>query len=204
VGLLGANGAGKSTTLRALAGLIRPRSGVIRFEDKVITGLSPEQRVRAGIALVPEGRELFKSLSVQENLRVGAFLNRSHYQAACDEVLEYFPVLRAKREARAASLSGGEGQMLAIGRALMSRPRVLLLDEPSNGLAPLVVEQIFAVIRRIAQERQVSIVLVEQSAGQALSATSYSYVLENGQIALEGASAIVRQDARVQQLYLGG
>jgi branched-chain amino acid transport system ATP-binding protein len=207
VAVLGANGAGKTTTLRALAGALRPRSGSIRFAGQEIAHMPLERRVREGIALVPEGRELFPSLTVLENLRMGAFLQqheRTRTQAAYDEVFNYFPTLYERRHARAATLSGGEGQMLAIGRALMAQPRLLLLDEPSHGLAPLIVAQIFDVIGRLVHERGLTIVLVEQSAGQALSLASFCYVLETGHLALQGTPANLQQDTRVRALYLGG
>ena len=184
VGVLGANGAGKSTTLRVLAGLIRISAGVICLSGRPIAMLSVEERVEAGIALVTGGHDLFGSLTVLENLRIGAFTQRAGFQANCSEILDYFPVLRAKRHMRAASLSGGEGQMLAIGRALLSRPRLLLLDEPSQGLSPILVEQMFATIQRLARERDIGILLVEQSTMHALNIAAYCYVMEGGQIAL--------------------
>ncbi|HWE64943.1 MAG TPA: ATP-binding cassette domain-containing protein [Chloroflexota bacterium] len=207
VAVLGANGAGKSTLLRALAGVLRLRSGAIRFAGKDVGSLAVERRVRAGIVLVPEGRELFPSLTVVENLRMGAYIHRpsrAGRATAYEEAFEYFPALRARRHARAAALSGGEGQMLALARALLARPRLLLLDEPSHGLAPLVVAQIFAGLERLVREQSLTVVLVEQRAAQALACAAYCYVLENGRLALEGQPAELRRDERIQRLYLGG
>jgi len=205
VGILGANGAGKTTLMRALTGLIRTRAGSITLEGRRIERLGPEQRVRAGLALVPEGRELFGSLTVRENLIMGAYTRRDRQELEADiaQVLAYFPRLGQRLYAPAASLSGGEGQMLSIGRALMSHPRALLLDEPSHGLAPAIVETVFEVIARLNREQGLTVVLVEQNARMALSVVSSAYVLQGGVVALHGAPDTLAQDATVRRLYLG-
>ncbi|HLZ21322.1 MAG TPA: ABC transporter ATP-binding protein [Ktedonobacterales bacterium] len=206
VAILGANGAGKTTLMRALAGLIRARSGVIHLDGRAVERLPVERRVRLGMALVPEGRDLFPSLSVRENLVMGAYTRRSATEMERDiaRVLGYFPRLKDRLDARAANLSGGEGQMLAIGRALMSRPRILLLDEPSHGLAPIVVVTVFDVVRRLNVEEGLTILLVEQNAHTALDVASTAYVLQAGTVALSGATRELAQTAAVRDLYLGG
>jgi branched-chain amino acid transport system ATP-binding protein len=206
VTLLGSNGAGKTSVIRAICGLVRASRGDIFLEDRSIGRLTPEHRVRLGIATVPEGRELFHSLTVEENLRVGAYLRRDRLAVKndIDWIYSLFPSLLAKRKARAGTLSGGQGQMLAIGRALMAAPRLLLMDEPSHGLAPVLVEEIFELIPRLQAERSLSLLLVEQNANKALSAASYGYVLETGVLALEGPSADLVQDQQIRALYLGG
>lgn len=205
VAVLGANGAGKTTLMRALTGLIRARAGTITLDGQRIERLAPERRVRMGIALVPEGRELFNSLSVRENLLMGGFTraNRKELDEGIERALSYFPRLRDRLDAPAASLSGGEGQMLSIGRALMSRPRLLLLDEPSLGLAPAIVETVFDVITRLNREERLTVALVEQNASMALSVASAAYVLRSGEVALYGATADLLQDTAVRRLYLG-
>jgi branched-chain amino acid transport system ATP-binding protein len=207
VAILGANGAGKTTLLRALTGLIRTRAGSVTLDGTAIERLPAERRVRQGLALVPEGRELFPSLTVRENLTIGAFTrrdDRAEIDADVERVLTYFPRLRERLEAYAASLSGGEGQMLAIGRALMARPRVLLLDEPSLGLAPAVVDTVFDVIQKLNREQGLTVMLVEQNARKALSVVQTAYVLQGGTIALHGTTDELSRTASVQQLYLGG
>lgn len=206
VTLLGANGAGKTSVIRAVCGLVPARPGTIELDGRDISGKGPDRRVRLGIATVPEGRDLFRSLSVEENLRAGAFTRRDRAQITRDIAWVYglFPALAKKRTALAGTLSGGQGQMLAISRALMANPRLLLLDEPSNGLAPNLVEDVFRTIRRLHEERGLSILLVEQNANKALTVASYGYVLENGVLSLEGPTADLVHDPRIRALYLGG
>lgn len=204
--ILGANGAGKTTLMRALAGLIAIPTGTILLDDQRLERVPAERRVGRGLALAPEGRELFASLTVRENLVVGAYTRPSRREVAEDieRMLGYFPRLKQRLDAYAASLSGGEGQMLAISRALMSHPRLLLLDEPSNGLAPAIVDVVFDVMTRLNTETGLTILLVEQNARQALTIARSAYVLQNGEIALAGASADLARDPAVQELYLGG
>jgi len=205
VTLLGANGAGKTSVIRAISGLIAA-PGTINLDGAPLHGAGPHRRVRMGIATVPEGRELFRPLSVTENLMMGAYTrkDRAAVRRDLDWIFALFPALAAKRQAHAGTLSGGQGQMLAIGRALMAAPRLLLMDEPSHGLAPLLVEEIFQLIPRLQRERNLSVLLVEQNAGKALTVTSYGYVLEAGNLALEGPTDELRHDQRVRALYLGG
>ncbi len=205
VTLIGSNGAGKSTTLLTISGVLRPRQGRIRFEGRDLAGVAPHEIVRMGISHCPEGRLIFGRLTVLENLVLGAYhrRDRRNIQADIDRVYALFPRLAERRRQMAGTLSGGEQQMLAIGRALMSRPRMLLLDEPSLGLAPLLVERIFAVIQEL-QQQGVTILLVEQNAYQALRVASRAYVLETGQIRLEGPAAELANDPRMRAAYLGG
>jgi branched-chain amino acid transport system ATP-binding protein len=205
VTLIGANGAGKSTILRAISGLIGVASGGIFFEEKKIDGLSPQEIVRAGIAHVPEGRRVFPYMTVRENLMLGAFRrkDRKGIQADLEEVFEHFPILRERRSQAAGSLSGGEQQMLAIGRALMSDPRLLLLDEPSLGLGPLMVKEVGRIILDINQ-RKVGIILVEQNARMALRLAHVGYVLETGSITLQGKTSELIDNEHVRKAYLGG
>jgi len=205
VTLLGANGAGKTSVIRAVSGLIAA-PGTINLDGAPLHGVGPHRRVRMGIATVPEGRELFRPLSVTENLMMGAYTrkDRAAVRRDLDWIFALFPALAAKRRAHAGTLSGGQGQMLAIGRALMAAPRLLLMDEPSHGLAPLLVEEIFQLIPRLQQESSLSVLLVEQNAGKALTVASYGYVLEAGSLALEGPTNELRHDQRVRALYLGG
>ncbi len=202
--LIGANGAGKSTTLMTVSGVYTPVQGSIYFEDEDITGLSAEHRVALGISQVPEGRLVFPDMSVLENLELGAYTreDRQGIRDDLDKIFQSFPVLQERRRQRGGSLSGGEQQMLAIGRALMSRPRLLLLDEPSLGLAPLIVQRIFEIIEQINDDGT-TILLVEQNAQLALQVTDRGYVMETGEIAMEGTSADLLADERVRQAYLG-
>jgi branched-chain amino acid transport system ATP-binding protein len=203
VALLGPNGAGKSTTLRVVAGLLRPHGGEVRLDGERIAGLPPDAVLRRGLALVPERRELFPSLSVAENLDLGAYARRDRAGIAADleMVFALFPRLRERRTQPARTLSGGEQQMLAIARGLMSRPRYLLLDEPSLGLAPLLIEEIF---RKLVEIRAhgTAILLVEQNAAAALRVADYGYVLETGIIRLEGSAAALAADDAVREAYL--
>jgi branched-chain amino acid transport system ATP-binding protein len=203
--ILGANGAGKTTLLKTVAGLIRPQpGGRILFEDRPIEAEAPHRIVAAGIALVPEGRRLFGEMSVMENLRLGAYPDRARAgeQERLERQLAMFPRLAERRHQLARTMSGGEQQMLAIARALMSAPKILLLDEPSLGLSPRLVGDLFAVLRRITEAGQ-AIVLVEQNAYQSLGLADYVYVLDNGRIANAGTPAEMRQDQRIQKAYLG-
>jgi len=205
VTLIGANGAGKSTALRAISGLIAISSGEILFREKKIHGLSPQEIVRSGIAHVPEGRRVFPYMTVKENLKLGAFRRKDKEGIRNDleGVFEHFPVLRDRRSQRAGSLSGGEQQMLAIGRALMSQPLLLLLDEPSLGLAPLMVKEVGRIIREINQ-KNVGIILVEQNARMALRLAHKGYVLETGSVVLQGEASELIDNEHVKKAYLGG
>jgi branched-chain amino acid transport system ATP-binding protein len=204
VTLLGANGAGKSTTLKSISGLTAPTQGAITFMGQPIAGRPSEQVVRLGIAHVPEGRELFPELTVLENLKMGAFTRRDKHdvQQSLERVCAHFPILAERRSQLAGTLSGGEQQMLAIGRALMARPRLILLDEPSLGLAPKLVEEIFRIVHDIRADGA-TVLLVEQNANKALSIADYGYVLETGKIALEGESQELLRNDHVRRLYLG-
>jgi branched-chain amino acid transport system ATP-binding protein len=202
VTLLGANGAGKTTTLRAITGLLRSVTGEIRFEGRSLLGLSPDRIVQLGLSLVPEGRELFVEMSVEQNLRLGGFTKRTRQlQRALDRNFELFPRLRERHRQTAGTLSGGEQQMLTIARALMADPKLLLLDEPSLGLAPQMVEEVFAIIRQIKSEG-VSLLLVEQNALMALSIANSAYVMEAGEIRLRGSATELERDPEVQRAYL--
>jgi branched-chain amino acid transport system ATP-binding protein len=205
VTILGANGAGKSTVLKTIFGLMDPRKGSITFEGRQVQGMDPDKVMRLGISLVPEGREVFPFLSVRENLDMGAYTRRDVDGTARDlaAVYEYFPVLKERAEQRAGSLSGGEQQMLAISRALMSRPRLILLDEPSLGLSPKLVKEIFEIIVRINRERDVTILLVEQNANMALQVADFGYVLEVGRIVMAGSSERLLQSEDIKEFYLG-
>ena len=204
VTLLGANGAGKSTTLRSINGLNRPRQGSIRFQDKDITGVAAHEIVKRGIAQSPEGRRLFPRMTVIENLEMGAFQrnDRSEIKDDMDRVFELFPRLYERRTQKAGTMSGGEQQMCAIGRALMARPKLLLLDEPSLGLAPIFVERIFDIIKQI-NEQGTSILLVEQNALMALDAANRGYVLETGRIVLADDAKALKTNEQVRKTYLG-
>ncbi len=205
VTLIGANGAGKSTTLMSICGLVPPRRGSILFQGRPIHGLSPHRIVAEGIIQVPEGRRIFPQLTVLENLEMGAFLrqDKQGIKTDLDNLLSLFPILAQRRRQPGGTLSGGEQQMLAMARALMGRPRLLLLDEPSLGLAPLVVRRIFDTIRQINQENHTTILLVEQNANLALKVAHRGYVLENGRITLSAGAADLIADERVRQAYLG-
>ena len=204
VALLGANGAGKTTTLRVISGLLRPTRGSVEFDGKRIDGFGPDRLVRAGIVQVPEGRQIFADLTVRENLLLGGYARRDGGSARRESqrVFDYFPRLGERLRQLAGTLSGGEQQMLAIGRALMARPRLLLLDEPSLGLAPLLVKEIFRVIGDI-RAAGTTVLLVEQNAHMALSVADHAYVLETGRVILADRSAALRQREEVQRAYLG-
>lgn len=204
VALLGGNGAGKTTTLNTISRLVPVTTGSILFEGNAIERLASHHVVAAGISQVPEGREVFRDMSVQENLEMGAYGRRDTGNVRDDyeRVFGYFPVLRERVKQKSGTLSGGEQQMLLIARALMAKPKLLLLDEPSLGLSPVLVEKIFEIITRLNREG-LSILLVEQNAAVALAASSYAYILENGEMVLEGPSAKLLQDPSVQRSYLG-
>jgi branched-chain amino acid transport system ATP-binding protein len=204
VTLIGANGAGKSTTLRSINGLIHPRQGRIRFSGQDITATAPHEIVKRGIAQSPEGRRLFPRMSVYENLEMGAFqrADRTTFKEDIDRVFELFPRLAERRTQKAGTLSGGEQQMCAIGRALMARPKLLLLDEPSMGLAPIFVEKIFEIVVEI-NKQGIPVLLVEQNALMALDVASRGYVLETGRITLAGRARDLREDEQVRKAYLG-
>ena len=203
VTLIGSNGAGKSTTLSAITGLVRAQSGTIRFMDEDITHAPPHKIISRGISISPEGREVFPALTVQENLRLGAYSRKDSLQSSYDRVYELFPRLKERMNQTAGTLSGGEQQMLAIGRALMSEPKLLLLDEPSMGLAPKLVLMIFDLIESINRQGT-TILLIEQNANMALSIANRAYVLETGKIAFSGDARTLLQDDRVRSAYLGG
>lgn len=206
VTLIGANGAGKSTTLRAISGTIKARSGTIGFNGENIAALPPHRIVARGVAQAPEGRMIFANLTVLENLQMGAYLRKDKKNFARDYeyVFGIFPRLKERRKQVAGTLSGGEQQMLAIGRALMSKPKCLLLDEPSLGIAPILVQTIFSTIAEINRELKLTILLVEQNANLALQVSHYGYVLETGRIILEDSSAALRENEQVRACYLGG
>lgn len=206
VALLGINGAGKTTLLSAVAGLVRSAKGSITLDGELLTGLRPEYIVRRGVALVPERRDLFPEMSVAENLEMGAYLRRDRAAVRADMKLiyGYFPVLEPRRQQLASTLSGGQQQMLAIGRALMSRPRYLLLDEPSLGLSPVMLEAIFEIIERINREEGTTVFLVEQNTRVALSVARRGYVLENGMVVASGTSEELLDSDLVRHSYLGG
>ncbi|TMB28712.1 MAG: ABC transporter ATP-binding protein [Deltaproteobacteria bacterium] len=209
VALIGANGAGKTTTMRAISGMLRPTKGQVLLDGKPVQGLPASRIARLGLAHSPEGRKVFGPLSVEDNLLLGAFRRLPrffgfHARAArdLDRVYELFPRLRERKKQDAGTLSGGEQQMLAIGRALMAQPKVMLLDEPSMGLAPVIVQEVFRTIRRLKQEGM-TMLLVEQFAKQALGVADYAYVMERGRIAIEGKPADLRRDERMLAAYLG-
>ena len=202
--LLGANGAGKTTTLRSICSMVRTE-GSIRFDGRDISSKATEDIVRLGVGHVPEGRGTFTDLSVEENLRVAAYTrsDKTAVRRDLDMVLEYFPILKHRLTQQAGTLSGGEQQMLAISRALMLGPRLMLLDEPSFGLAPLIVQEIFRIMRRINEEAKVSMLLVEQNAALALELADHAYVLETGRVVMSGKSSVVKSDEAIRKSYLG-
>jgi branched-chain amino acid transport system ATP-binding protein len=202
VALLGANGAGKTTTQKTVSGMLRPALGSITFDGQRIDGVPAHELIRLGVCHVPEGRHVFPRMTVEENLEMGAFRFKRVDRSDLDRILEMFPILRQRYNQQAGTLSGGEQQMLAIGRALMGKPSLLLLDEPSMGLAPLIVAQIFDIVRGI-NEGGVTVLLVEQNAAQALALADRGYMLENGEIVLEGSGAQLLADDRVRAAYLG-
>ena len=205
VTLLGANGAGKTSTLKAISGLIALKEGSIKFEGKDLSKLSVEKIVAEGIVQSPEGRQIFPDLTVEENLKIGTYTrkDKKNIPQSFERVYEYFPILKARKNQIAGTLSGGEQQMLAIGRALMAKPKLLLLDEPSLGLAPLIVKDIFQIIKQINEEGT-TILLVEQNAVQALGIAHYGYILETGKVVHQGKAVDLRNDAKVKEAYLGG
>jgi len=202
--ILGANGAGKTTTLRAICRMVRTE-GEIRFDGQDLTGMATEKVVQLGIAHVPEGRGTFVRQSVEENLQLGAYTrsNKAEIHADIERVYEYFPRLRERQKQQAGTLSGGEQQMLAIGRALMLRPRLMLLDEPSFGLAPLIVQEIYEIMKRIRGQEGTSMLLVEQNANIALNLADHAYLLETGEVVMSGESHVIRDDENVRKSYLG-
>lgn len=202
VTLIGSNGAGKSTTLKAIAGLVKPRSGEILLNGANLIGKSTDQIVSSGVTLVPEGRRVFSNLTVEENLRIGAYLRKDSLADDLARVYDLFPRLKEREWQQAGTLSGGEQQMLAVGRGLMSRPKVLMMDEPSLGLAPLVVQGIFDIIREINRQG-VTILLIEQNANMALKIADLAYVLETGTITMSGTGAELLADEKVKEAYLG-
>jgi branched-chain amino acid transport system ATP-binding protein len=205
VTILGPNGAGKSTLLRAISGLLRPKTGSIRFSGKDVTGLPADRMAALGVVMVPEGRRIFPDLTVQENLRLGAYCRKD--RAAVDQDIElmesYFSILATKRTAKGAELSGGQQQMLAIARGLMARPRILLLDEPSLGLSPRLIKEVRAVILDLRTKFSAAVLLVEQNAGLALAVAERGYLLQHGQIVASGAIAELRDNSLMHDLYLG-
>ena len=203
VTLVGSNGAGKSTTLKSIAGLVKPKSGDILFNGQSLLGKSTDQIVSTGVTLVPEGRRVFANLTVEENLRIGAYLRKDSIKEDMEEVYKLFPRLKEREWQLAGTLSGGEQQMLAVARGLMSKPNILLLDEPSMGLAPIIVNQIYDLIGQI-RDRGITVLLVEQNARKALGICDYAYVLENGKISLQGSGSDLLQSDEVRKAYLGG
>jgi len=205
VTLIGSNGAGKTTTLMSTSGVVPPREGKIMFMDQQIHGLSPDRIVSLGISQVPEGRHIFPQLSVLENLHMGAFIRKDNDEIKKDieYIFELFPILTRRRNQAGGTLSGGEQQMLAISRALMARPRLLLMDEPSLGLAPIIVKQIFSIIKKINAEQKTTIFLVEQNANLALQVADRGYVIENGRIVIEDSADNLLSNSEVKKAYLG-
>jgi branched-chain amino acid transport system ATP-binding protein len=204
--ILGPNGAGKTTLLRMIAGLVKPRGGSVVFDGRDVTGQPPDAMAKRGVVLVPEGRRIFADMSVEENLRLGAYARRDQAAVDADVKLmeEFFPILAAKRRDKGGSLSGGQQQMLAIARGLMARPRVLLLDEPSLGLSPLMVKEIKAIILAIGERFGASILLVEQNAGLALGVATHGYLMQQGRVVASGPIAELRNADLMRDLYLGG
>lgn len=204
VTLIGANGAGKSTTLRSISKLVRPHSGKIRYNGEDITAIGAKQTVERGIILVPEGRHIFPDMTVLDNLKIGAYLRKDdQISRDISYMHELFPILKERGRQLAGTLSGGEQQMLAVSRALMSRPKLLMMDEPSLGLAPLIIKDIFAIIQRVNAEDKLPVLLIEQNANFALKVADYAYVLETGTIQMEGAGTELLRNEKVKELYLG-
>jgi branched-chain amino acid transport system ATP-binding protein len=205
VTILGANGAGKTTILKTVSGVMDPQKGAVRFAGRQIEGMDPDQIMRLGLSHVPEGREVFPFLTIKDNLRMGGYTRRDPDGVAQDLelVYGYFPILKERSQQRAGQLSGGEQQMLSIGRALMSRPKIMLLDEPSLGLSPKLVKDIFEIILRINRERGVSILLVEQNANMALKTADYGYVLETGRVVMDDSCSRLLDKADIKEFYLG-
>jgi branched-chain amino acid transport system ATP-binding protein len=203
VTILGANGAGKTTTMKTIAGLLKPKTGTVEFLGESITGLRPDQLLRKGIALVPEGRAILSTMTVLENLEMGAYHRNDHdIKKDIEQVMEQFPILKERSEQLGGTLSGGQQQMLAIARALLSKPKLLLLDEPSMGLAPLIVADIFKMIREI-KATGTTVLLVEQNAKQALKVADYGYVMETGKVIISGEAKDLLEDPRIVEAYLG-
>ncbi len=203
VTLLGANGAGKTTTMKTIAGLLKPKTGTVEFLGENITGMRPDQLLRKGIALVPEGRAILSTMTVLENLEMGAYHRNDHdIKKDIEQVMEQFPILKERSEQLGGTLSGGQQQMLAIARALLSKPKLLLLDEPSMGLAPLIVADVFRMIREI-KSSGTTVLLVEQNAKQALKVADYGYVMETGKIIINGDAKDLLEDPRIVEAYLG-
>ena len=202
VTLIGANGAGKSSTLRTISGLVRPAGGKIMFAGDDITGMDPTQIVQKGLMMVPEGRRIFPNLTVLENLKIGAYLRKDDLEKDIEMVYGYFPRLKERSWQEGGTLSGGEQQMLAVGRALMGRPKLLMMDEPSLGLAPIVVQGIFEIIRQI-NDAGTTVLLIEQNANMALHVADRAYVIENGRISMEGTGAELLAEEKVRAAYLG-
>ncbi|MFJ8265955.1 ABC transporter ATP-binding protein [Peribacillus asahii] len=204
VTLIGSNGAGKSTLLKTISGLIRPKQGSVTFNGKDLTNVSPDKIVSLGIAHVPEGRKIFSGMTVMENLRIGAYQRKDKkgIEKDMEEVFSLFPILKERRDQNAGTLSGGEQQMLAISRALLSKPKLIILDEPSLGLAPVIIEKVFEFIEKI-RETGITILLVEQNANLALEVSERAYVMETGEITLKGKSSELLQDEQIMKAYLG-
>lgn len=203
VTILGANGAGKTTTMKSIAGLLKPKQGKIEFLGENVTGLRPDQLLKKGIALVPEGRAILSGMTVMENLEMGAYQRKDHeIEKDIENVMNHFPILKERKTQLGGTLSGGQQQMLAIARALLAKPKLLLLDEPSMGLAPLVVADIFKIIREIKSDGT-TVLLVEQNAKQALKVADYGYVMETGKIIIEGKADDLLKDPRIVEAYLG-
>lgn len=203
VTILGANGAGKTTLMKTICGLMDPEKGSVTFMGDRIEGMDPDRIVRKGLALVPEGREVFPYLTIEENLKLGAFTRRDAIGGDLDLVYRYFPILKERRRQAAGFLSGGQQQMLAIGRGLMARPKLMLLDEPSLGLSPLLTQEIFGIIARLNAEQGVTMLVVEQNAHIALATAHKGYVLETGRIVMAGAAETLRKSEDIQEFYLG-
>lgn len=203
VTLIGANGAGKSTTLKSISGIVKPKSASIKLFDEEICGKTPDYIVSKGITLVPEGRRVFSNLTVAENLKIGAYLRKDSIKEDMDYVYNLFPRLKEREWQLSGTLSGGEQQMLAVGRALMSRPKLIMMDEPSLGLAPLIVKEIFEIIKTINKEEGITVLLIEQNANMALKVANKAYVMETGVIKMEGTGAELLANEEIKEAYLG-